>query len=89
MNEEPRVHDALERLMEMLDTELLTALIRNSGRQLNAPVVAEASESLQPPDREILQEARAKAREKVRGALLEWLEATDDWMHFPEEPGQN
>ena len=84
MTEEPRVHDALDTLMSMLDHEVVKALIRTSGRQLDAPIVADAQQLLQQPDSDGHQEATEKAREAVRDALLGWLEATSDWMNRPE-----
>ena len=86
MIEEPRIHEALQRLMEMLDKEVLRELIRTSSRQLDTPGVEQAQESLRLPERSTLTEGKAEAREKVEESLLEYLESMDDWMHLPETP---
>ena len=86
MTEEPRLHDALQRLMKTLDEEVVKVLVTTSFRQLDAPVVSEAAESLHQPNETALQAARHKAREKEGDVLYKWLEATAAWMHQPEPP---
>ena len=85
LEEEPRLEQALRKIMKKLDQEVPKALI--SWRHLDAGVVSEAEESLEQPKPNSLEERRRKAREQVDSALHEWLEATADWMHHTSEPG--
>ena len=81
MAEEPRINNALQSLMMMLDQEVPKELINTSFSQLDREVVAEAEDaaSLSQPLK-VAQQARAKAREMVASALRDWLEATDDCL---------
>ena len=89
MTEEPRLNDALRKLMKMLDYEVLRALTQTSGQSLDAEAVAEAEDALRQPNRAMFQEAGEQAREKVKGALYELLEATESAMRRPEPPDSN
>ena len=85
---EPRLERALESLMELLDREVLRALMRTSARALDASVVAQVEEEfLGRPDLNLLKGYEREAREKVEAALRQWLEATNDFIHATGEPG--
>ena len=83
----PRLEEALERLMELLDHEVLRALIRTSGQALDPSVVAQAEEFLDRPEPDSLKDREREARGKTEAALRQWLEATDDLIHADSEPG--
>ncbi len=85
MTEEPRLDEAVRRLMEMLDQETLRALVRTSGRALDESVVTEAEETLARPRPATLEERRRKVREEVERSLYVWLEAINDAMRHPSE----
>jgi len=86
--EEPRVQQALQGLMEMLDQEVPKALIGHfPWRGLDKEVVLQAEESLSRPDRPILQQREMDARSRVEAALREWLEAANDSSHFRDRAG--
>ena len=87
--EEPRLNDALQELLKMLDHEVLKALAQTSGRSLDAEAVAEAEAALQQPSQVMFQEAIERARKKVKGALCGWLEATESAMRRQEPPDSN
>lgn len=77
MSEEPTLDNALEALMGMLDNEVekLTTVTRRD--QLSTSTVEEADSSLDKPTFEERNTNIDAARQTLRKAMFDWLEAKD------------
>lgn len=80
MNEEPRIAEALNKLMVMLDKEVQTALIgKPNWKNLDKEVVAEAQAVAGLSQSRVgALQAKNKARENTANAIREWLNAVDN-----------
>ena len=77
MTEEPKLQNALEVLMGLLDSNVERLLAITRVDQLVTPAIEEAISSLDQPSVDEREQAIIDARQALRKAMLNWLEAKD------------